>query len=159
MSPDDWPAVADIYRQGIAAGHATFETEVPDQEAWSAARHAACHLVAESAGEVVGFAALSPVSRRPVYAGVCEVMIYVAEAQRGRGTGGALLRALVRCSEENGIWTLQAGIFPENVASIRLHERAGFRIVGTHERVGRFHDGRWRDTVLMERRSGRVGLA
>lgn len=157
MTPSDWPSVADIYRQGIESGDATFETEVPDRETWEAARHPGCRIVAESGGEIVGFAALSPVSRRPVYAGVCEVMAYVAEAARGRGIGTALLDELVRCSERSGIWTLQASIFPENDASVRLHERAGFRVVGTRERIGRFHDGRWRDTVLMERRSRRAG--
>jgi len=157
MRPSDWPRVSEIYAQGIAAGDATFETDVPDWPTWDIGRHDACRIVAESAGEVVGFTALSPVSRRPGYAGVCEVMVYVADGHRGRGTGGELLRELVRCGEHHGIWTLQASIFPENVASMRLHERAGFRVVGTRERVGRFHDGRWRDTVLMERRSERVG--
>lgn len=157
MAASDWPSVAEIYRQGIAAGDATFETEVPERDAWLEARHPEGRIVAETEGEVVGFAAMSPVSRRPVYAGVCEVMVYVAEGRRGRGIGAALLDELVRASERGGIWTLQASIFPENVPSVRLHERAGFRVVGTRERIGRFHDGRWRDTVLMERRSGAVG--
>jgi L-amino acid N-acyltransferase YncA len=157
LRPDDWPAVREIYREGIATGHATFETEVPEWEAWDAARHRECRLVATEAHRIVGFAALSPVSRRPAYAGVCEVMVYVGEAARGRGLGGALLRALVGASEAAGIWTLQASVFPENVASIRAHEGAGFRVVGRRERIGRFPDGRWRDTVVLERRSRIAG--
>ena len=154
----DWPAVADIYEQGITAGDATFETDVPPWKAWDASRHPACRIVAEEGGVVVGFAVMSPVSRREVYAGVAEVMVYVAEGSRGRGVGGALMKALVECSESAGIWTLQASVFPENVASIRAHERVGFRVMGTRERIARFHDGRWRDTVIMERRSRNVGL-
>ena len=157
MVPDDWPAVAEIYRQGIESGNATFETEVPDWESWDAARHPECRMIAELDGEVAGYAGLSPVSSRCVYGGVCEVMIYVAASVRGRGLGGRLLQRLVRETEDLGIWTLQAGIFPENEASIRIFEKAGFRILGTHERLGRFHDGRWRDVVLMERRSAVAG--
>lgn len=158
MTAADWPAVAEVYRQGIAGGDATFETEVPDWEAWDAARLRECRIVAEADGRVVGFACLSPASSRPVYAGVCEVMVYVAREERGKGMGRRLLGALVEASEAAGIWTLHAGIFPENEGSIRAHERAGFRVVGVFERVGRFHDGRWRDTVLMERRSTVVGV-
>ena len=150
--------MAEIYRQGIESGDATFETEVPDWESWAAARSPDCRIVAEVDGEVVGYAGLSPVSGRPVYAGVREVMIYVGESARGRGVGGRLLGKLVAESERSGVWTLQAGIFPENVASIRIFERCGFRVLGRHERLGRFHDGRWRDVVLMERRSGVVGI-
>ena len=158
MTPQDWPAVADIYSQGIESGDATFETEVPDWRSWDAARSPECRLVAEAGGEVIGYAALSPVSGRCVYGGVREAMIYIAAAARGRGVGGELLERLVTESEAHGIWTLQAGIFPENAGSIRVFEKAGFRILGTHERLGRFHDGRWRDVVLMERRSGVVGV-
>jgi len=154
----DWPEVRRIYREGIESGDATFETEAPTWEAWDEARHGACRLVAEEEGRVVAFAALTPISSRPVYAGVAEVMVYVEEAGRGRGIGTALLRSLVDASEAEGIWTLTAGIFPENEASIRAHERVGFREVGRHERIGRFHDGRWRDTVLLERRSVVVGV-
>ena len=107
--------------------------------------------------EVVGWAALAPVSGRCTYAGVAEVSVYVAERARGRGVGRALLEALIESSEAAGIWTVQAGIFPENIPSLRLHERCGFRVVGTRERIGRLH-GRWRDVVLLERRSGRVGV-
>ena len=158
MSPADWPAVEEIYRQGIESGNATFETEVPSWESWDAARSPECRIMADMDGQVVGFASLSPVSGRCVYGGVREVTIYVAESARGRGVGGQLLSRLVAATEEHGIWTLQAGIFPENAASIRIFERAGFRILGTHERIGRFHDGRWRDVVMMERRSGVVGV-
>ncbi len=157
MVPDDWPAVAEIYRQGIESGNATFETEVPDWETWNAARRADCRIIAERSGETVGFASLSPVSSRPVYAGVQEVMIYIAASARGRGVGGQLLGRLVQEAEAAGIWTLKAGIFPENQASIRIFEKAGFRILGTHDRLGRFDDGRWRDVVLMERRSAVAG--
>ena len=150
--------MAEIYRQGIESGDATFETEVPDWESWDVARSPDCRIVAEVDGEVVGYAGLSPVSGRPVYAGVREVMIYVGESARGRGVGGRLLGKLVAESERSGVWTLQAGIFPENVASIRIFGRCGFRVLGRHERLGRFHDGRWRDVVLMERRSGVVGI-
>lgn len=154
----DWPAVAEIYRQGIESGNATFETEVPEWESWDAARHPDCRIVAELDGEVAGYAGLSPVSSRCVYGGVCEVMIYIAESARGKGVGGKLLRHLVAGTEALGIWTLQAGIFPENKASIRIFGKAGFKILGTHERLGRFHDGRWRDVVMMERRSEVVGV-
>lgn len=158
LAPEDWPAVREIYRAGVESGHATFETSVPEWDVWHASRHPAARLVATRDHEVIGFAALTPVSKRPVYAGVCEVMVYVAESARGRGVGGRLMRALVEASEAAGIWTLQAGIFPENTASIRAHERVGFRLVGRRERIGRFHDGRWRDTLLLERRSALVGV-
>ena len=157
MVPGDWPAVVEIYGQGIESGNATFETEVPDWESWDAARHPDCRIMAAVDGETVGFAALSPVSSRPVYAGVQEVMIYVAASARGCGVGRQLLARLVQEAEAAGIWTLKAGIFPENRASIRIFENAGFRILGTHDRLGRFHDGRWRDVVLMERRSAVAG--
>lgn len=158
MTVDDWPEVARIYREGIESGDATFEAEVPERERWEAGRMACCRIVVEAADGVAGFAALSPVSARPVYAGVAEVMVYVTDSLRGRGLGRRLLDALVRASEEEGIWTLQASIFPENRASIALHRAAGFRPVGTRERIGRFRDGRWRDVVLMERRSDLAGV-
>ena len=145
LRPADWPAVRRIYEEGIASGDATFETEAPEWEAWDAARLVDCRLVAEEDGAVVGFAALSPVSSRPVYRGVAEIMVYVAAAARGQGVGTELLRHLVQASEEAGLWTLSAGIFPENEASIRAHERVGFRRVGQRERIGRSNDGRRRD--------------
>lgn len=157
VTADDWPAVREIYREGIATGDATFETSPPDWDTWDARHLACCRLLARSGDEVVGWAALSPVSTRAVYAGVAEVSVYVAARARGRGIGFMLLSALVAASEESGIWTLQAGIFPENRASLALHQRAGFRVVGTRQRIGRM-DGRWRDTVLMERRSATVGV-
>lgn len=157
LRPGDYRAVAEIYQQGIESGNATFETQVPDWESWDAARSPECRFVAEVGGAVIGYAALSPVSGRCVYGGVREAMIYVAKSARGRGVGGCLLRHLVAESEAFGIWTLQAGIFPENRASIRIFEKAGFDTLGTHRRLGRFHDGRWRDVVLMERRSRVAG--
>jgi L-amino acid N-acyltransferase YncA len=148
--------VCAIYREGIATGNATFEQTAPEWEHWDAGHLRAARIVARSDGEVLGWAALSPVSGRCVYAGVAEVSVYVAERARGRGIGRQLLSQLVCDSEAQGIWTLQAGIFPENRASIQLHERTGFRIVGTRERLGSMH-GRWRDVVLMERRSAVAG--
>ncbi|HSM62201.1 MAG TPA: GNAT family N-acetyltransferase [Longimicrobiales bacterium] len=158
MTREDWPEVARIYAEGIDSGHATFETSVPDRDAWHAARLPACRLVATEGDRIVGFAALSPVSARPVYAGVAEVMVYVSADRRGRGIGGRLLETLVRASEEAGIWTLQAGVFPENEASVAVHVACGFRVVGVRERIGRFRDGRWRDVLLMERRSPVAGV-
>lgn len=158
MAPADWPEVAEIYRQGIDAGDATFETQVPSWDSWNAGRSPDCRIIAEMEGRTVGFAVLSPLSGRCVYAGVGEVTIYIAESARGRGVGSALLGRLVAESEALGVWTLEAGILPENRASIRIFERCGFRILGTHERLGRFHDGRWRDVVLMERRSRVAGV-
>lgn len=158
MRAEDWPAVARIYQAGIDTGNATFESEIPSWERWRAARVAEPCLVArDGRGETIGWAALTPASARAVYAGVAEVSIYVAPERTGIGVGRALLQALVEASERAGIWTLRAGIFPENAASIALHERCGFRLVGTHERIGRMPDGRWRDVVLYERRSGVVG--
>lgn len=152
MAPRDWPDVRRIFEEGIASGNATFETRAPEREVWDRAHLAEPRLVARDDGRVVGWAALSPVSVRPVYAGVAEVSIYVAETARGRGVGRALLEELVARSERAGIWTLQSGIFPENRASVALHERCGFRVVGRRERIGRSGD-RWRDVLLLERRS------
>lgn len=157
MRETDWPAVADIYRQGIESGHATFETEVPSREAWDADHLNAARLVAREADRVLGWGALSPVSERCVYGGVAEVSVYVDAAARGRGIGRRLLEALVEASEEAGIWTLQAGIFPENEASLAIHRSCGFRMVGRRERLGRLA-GDWRDVILLERRSGVVGV-
>jgi L-amino acid N-acyltransferase YncA len=152
MRTDDWPAVKMIYEQGIATRLATFETEAPAWEAWDGAHLAGPRLVAEEDGEVMGWAALSPVSRRPCYAGVVEESVYVAEGARGRGLGTALLDRLCTDAEAAGIWTIQTSIFPENVASIEVHRRCGFRVVGTRERIAQL-DAVWRDTVLMERRT------
>jgi phosphinothricin acetyltransferase len=156
MLPPDWDAVRAIYLEGIATGNATFETAAPEWDRWDASHRRDCRLVACDDNGVAGFAALSPVSARAVYAGVAEVSVYVAERARGAGVGLSLLRELVRASEAAGVWTLQAGIFPENAASLALHERCGFRVVGRRERIG-CRDGRWRDVVLMERRSATAG--
>jgi L-amino acid N-acyltransferase YncA len=155
LLPEHWEAVARIYAQGIATGHATFETEVPGWEAWDGAHLDGLRLVGLRGGEVVGWTALSPVSGRCVYAGVGEESVYVAESARGEGVGRALLEELIRRSEQAGIWTIQTGIFPENAVSLRLHERVGFRVVGLRERIGRHH-GVWRDVVFLERRSEAV---
>ncbi|HEV2446520.1 MAG TPA: GNAT family N-acetyltransferase [Candidatus Sulfopaludibacter sp.] len=153
MTPQDWDAVRAIYLEGIATGNATFETAAPDWERWDAGHSAHCRLVVRANGDVVGWAALSPVSSRHVYRGVAEVSVYVADRARRQGVGRMLLDALVSESERQGIWSLQASIFPENVASIELHRRCGFRVVGVRERIGQ-RNGVWRDTVLMERRAG-----
>ncbi len=152
MQPSDWPAVKAILEQGIATRQATFETEAPSWESWDEGHLDAPRLVAEESGNVVGWAALSPTSKRACYAGVVENSVYVAEGARGRGIGSGLLGRLVADAELAGIWTVQTSIFPENVASIALHRRNGFRVVGCRERIAQL-DGVWRDTVLMERRS------
>ncbi len=158
MVDEDWPSVARIYAEGIATGAATFENEVPSYAHWRAARvQEPCLVARDQAGEVTGWAALSPVSSREVYRGVGAVSIYVDRSHARRGIGRALLHALIDGSERAGFWTLQAGIFPENEASIALHEGCGFRLLGTHERVGRMADGSWRDVMLFERRSEIVG--
>ena len=162
LQPEDAGVVLRIYGEGIATGHATFQAEVPSWEAWDSGHLAECRWVAEAGNSVLGWAALSGVSSRCVYAGVAEVSLYVAEAAQGRGVGSLLLGRLVTCSEDLGIWTLQAGIFPENTASLRLHEHHGFRQLGIRKRLGKMTYGplvgHWRDVVLMERRSQRVGV-
>jgi L-amino acid N-acyltransferase YncA len=158
LTTTDWPAVAAIYQEGIDTGKATFETVVPDWEAWDAAHMESCRFVAEANdGTILGWAALTPVSGRCVYAGVAEVSVYVAAAARGQGVGKLLLRALVETSEAEGIWTLQAAMFPENRSSVALHKSLGFRRVGVRKKLGQLH-GVWRDVLLMERRSSRVGV-
>ena len=157
MTAADWEQVRAIYRQGISTGQATFETEAPDWERWDAGHLAQCRLVARSGQSIAGWAALSPVSTRRVYAGVAEVSVYVAAGARGKGLGKALLDALVACSEQHGVWTLQAGILIENESSLALHRKCGFREVGRRERIGRLK-GVWRDVLLLERRSEAVGL-
>lgn len=151
-----WDEVRRIYELGIQTGNATFETKAPDWAAWDRDHLECCRFVAVEDGRVLGWAALSRVSDRRVYRGVAEVSVYVHTDARGRGWGSTLLAALVECSGAGGIWTLQAGIFPENEASVAIHEKAGFRVVGVRERLGR-RDGEWRDVVLMERRSEKVG--
>jgi L-amino acid N-acyltransferase YncA len=156
MLPRDWPQVRTIYLEGIATGNATFAGSAPEWETWDAEHLPAARLAAQAGEQIVGWAALSRVSGRCVYAGVAEVSIYVAERSRGRGVGRQLLDRLVADSEAAGIWTLQAGIFPENAPSIALHQRAGFRMVGRRERLGEMN-GHWRDVLLLERRSNIVG--
>ena len=154
-----WPAVKAIYEAGMATGNATFETQAPAWEAWDKAHLGHSRLVAaDEAGTVLGWAALSPVSGRCVYGGVAEISIYIAAEARGQGVGRQLLQALIAESEAHGIWTLQAGTFEENKASIGLHTQAGFRVIGYRERIGQHH-GVWRNTVQMERRSPTVGVA
>jgi len=157
MISADWPQVEAIYREGIATGNATFEIEVPSWEEWDQKHFTVGRLVARDARDVYGWAAMSPVSMRRVYAGVAEVSVYVAEAARGQGLGKMLLQSLIDASEKHGVWTLQAGIFPENVSSIALHKICGFREVGRRERIGML-GGVWRDTVLLERRSAVAGI-
>ena len=157
MRPEHWPRVRAIYLEGVATGQATFETEAPAWELWDASHLPFARLVAlAGGGRVAGWAALGPVSSRKVYEGVAEVSVYVGEGFRGRGLGRALLEALVRESEAEGVWTLLASVFPENAASVALHLVCGFREVGRRERVARLR-GVWRDTILLERRSRVVG--
>jgi L-amino acid N-acyltransferase YncA len=158
MQPGHWEGVRAVYLEGLATGDASFETEAPEWERWDATHLRCCRLVALEGGRVAGWAALSPVSSRKVYEGVAEVSVYVASEFRGKGLGRALLSALVEESEAGGVWTLQAGVFPENVASVALHLACGFREVGRRERIGRAKDGRWRDTLLLERRSRAAGV-
>jgi L-amino acid N-acyltransferase YncA len=152
-----WDEVRQIYEEGIATGLATFETVVPDWETWDGSHLPFARLVAVSGARVAGWAALSPVSDRCAYGGVAEVSVYVAEASRGQGIGSILLERLVDASEDGGIWTLQAGIFAGNQGSMELHRKAGFREIGRREKLGKLN-GQWRDVVLLERRSTRVGV-
>ena len=152
MQQSDWPAVKAIYEQALTTKLATFETSAPDWPSWDEAYLDDHRLVAEREGEVVGWAGVLPTSHRPCYAGVVEDSVYVAADARGQGVGRALLEGLVVSAEDAGIWTIQASILADNVPSIELHTRCGFRLVGTRERIGQL-DGVWRDTVLLERRS------
>ena len=158
MAPVDWESVRSIYLEGLATGDATFETEAPCWEKWDVSHLSAPRLVAvsQSDGGVIGWAALAPVSSRAVYRGVAEVSVYVADPFRGKGVGKALLEQIIGESEAKGIWTLQASVFPENIASLKLHNLCGFRVVGTRHRIAALQ-GIWRDTLLLERRSEIVG--
>jgi phosphinothricin acetyltransferase len=156
MTRADWGAVRSIFQEGIETRLATFETEAPAWEDWDRNHRADCRLVARDGGAVLGWAALSPVSERCVYGGVAEVSVYVAESARGKGLGRTLLNELARRSEAAGLWTLQAGLFPENQASVALHRSCGFREVGLRRGLGKL-DGQWHDVLLMERRSPHVG--
>ena len=157
MKRADWQAVRSIYEEGIVTGDATFEAEAPPWEEWDNRFCGSCRLVAKAGDEIVGWAALSPVSSRCVYGGVAEVSVYVAASARGQGVGRSLLEKLVEESENAGFWTLQAGIFPENIASMELVKSCGFREVGYRERLGQMYD-RWRDVIIVERRSDIVGI-
>ena len=157
LLPEHWEAVKQIYEEGIATGNATFQTAAPTWEEWDAAHVAKPRLVAIENNEILGWAAFTPVSGRCVYAGVGEVSVYVGTNARGKGLGKQLLLALIEGSEKENFWTLQAGVFPENLASLAIHEACGFRIIGTREKIGKMN-GVWRDTVLLERRSNRTGI-
>ena len=157
MANADGPRILEIYRLGLDTGEASFETDPPDWGGWQARYHPFCRLVYERDGELLGWAALAPVSARQCYSGVAEVSVYVDIDHLGEGIGNALMERLVEESEANGIWTLYSSIFPENRATRRLHLRHGFREVGVRERIAR-RDGRWRDTLILERRSDKVGL-
>jgi phosphinothricin acetyltransferase len=157
MTDSDWPAVAAIYAEGIDTGDATFEQTVPTWQQFDSSHTPDCRLVAETDGCVLGWAVISRVSHRPVYRGVAELSVYIKASARSQGIGRTLLKAIIKESEQAGYWTLQAGIFPENAASLTLHQHGGFRMVGYQQRLGQMN-GRWRDVVLLERRSPIVGL-
>jgi phosphinothricin acetyltransferase len=156
MTADHGAEVLAIYQDGLDTGNASFEVRAPDWSRWDAGHLPAHRFVATEGDRVLGWVAVSPVSSRAVYAGVVELSVYVDPAARGRGVGSALLAALIDSTETAGIWTIQTGIFPENTASLALHGRAGFRVVGVRERIGQHH-GRWRDVTFLERRSPKTG--
>ena len=158
MLDSDWNSVSQIYAEGISTGFATFETTVPDYKSWDNAHIATCRIVAEKNGKILGWAALSPVSSRCVYGGIGEVSVYIAADSRGKGVGKALLYKLIEESETAGYWTIQSGIFPENKASIKLHEKVGFRFIGKREKVGKTQEGIWKDNLLFEKRSRKIGV-
>lgn len=153
MLPDDGKRVLEIFQQGIDGGNATFDKEVPTWESWDMNFYRTCRWILENdKSEIIGWAALKPISNRDCYRGVAEISIYIDNAYQGKGLGTVLMKKLILDSEEHGFWTLQSGIFPENQVSIHLHEKLGFRIVGTRERIAEMK-GKWRDVILMERRS------
>ncbi len=157
MKAADWTNVAEIYRQGIETGNATFQQEIPTWDDWNNGHIKSCRIVAEIDNEIVGWAALTAVSGRCVYAGVAEVSVYISNKYRGQKIGTKLLDKLIAESENERHWTLQAGIFPENIASLKIHEELGFRKIGHREKIGKMN-GIWRDTVLLERRSKVIGI-
>ena len=157
MLPDYWNEVAKIYKEGIETGIATFEKNVPNWKTWDSSHLKQCRLMAQAGEKIAGWAALSAVSSRCVYLGVGEVSVYVAHEFRGNNIGRELLEKLIQESETYGLWTIQSGIFPENIASIKLHEKVGFRKIGFRERIGKL-DGIWKDNILLERRSKLVGI-
>lgn len=157
MKREDWEQAREIYLEGISTGNATFQKEAPTWENWDNGHIKECRIIACLNDKVLGWAALSSVSSRSVYTGVAEISIYVSQSSNGKGIGSKLLKSLIEFSEKNGFWTLQAGIFPENIPSLKLHSKYGFREVGRRERIGKM-DGVWRDTLLLERRSNIVGI-
>ena len=157
MQPLHWNEVRRIYEEGLHTGNATFQTSAPEWEEWDKTHIQTGRLVAIENENILGWAALTPVSGRCVYGGVAEISVYVSENARGKGIGKELLKSLIENSEANGFWTLQAGIFPENIASIKIHEATGFRIIGRREKIGQMN-GQWRDTILLERRSQTIGI-
>lgn len=158
MKATDWEEVKEIYVDGIKTGNSTFETEAPTWKEWDSGHIKSCRLIARYKEKVLGWAALSPISKRCVYNGVAEVSIYVGVNFRGKGIGKVLLNKLVEISEKNGFWTLQAGIFLENKSSLELHKKCGFREIGIREKIGKMENGNWRDVALLERRSKKIGL-
>ena len=157
MLEEDYPSVKKIYLEGIATGNATFQTDAPNWKDWDFSHLKHSRIIAEINGEIAGWAALSAVSGRCVYAGVAEVSVYINSKFRGKNLGTKILEKLIESSEENGIWTLTAGIFPENVSSVKIHEKNGFRIQGFREKIGKMN-GVWRDTLLLEKRSKIIGI-
>ncbi len=158
MCSEDWKSVAGIYQLGITTGNATFETEIPSWSIWNDTHLQSCRFVARLENEVVGWAALSPVSSRCVYGGVAEVSVYVDTEYSGKGIGTNLLQQLIDQSEKEGFWTLQSGIFSENIASIKIHKKLGFREIGYREKIGKMKNGVWRDNIILERRSITIGI-
>ena len=157
ITKDNFSEVIEIYNQGLATNIATFQNDSPQWEEWDKGHLDFCRISIYDSNKMLGWASLTPVSSRCVYAGVAEVSIYIAQDERGKGIGKTLLAGLIQRSEENGIWTLQSGIFAENESSIRLHEKCGFRLVGYREKIGK-KNGVWKDNVLMERRSKNIGI-
>lgn len=158
MSPEDWTRVRDIYIEGILSGNATFESVAPSWESWDLDHVKDCRLVMTYGKKVIGWAALSPVSKRGVYSGVAEVSLYLSVEYRGKGIAVRLLQGLIQCAEQKGFWTLQSGIFPENLASLSVHNKCGFREIGLRKKIGKMSNGTWRDVVLLEWRSEVVGI-
>jgi len=154
----DWSVIARIYQLGIATGNATFETEIPSWQTWNDTHIQSCRFVALLENKIVGWAALSPVSNRCVYGGVAEVSVYVDTNFSGKGIGTKLLQELIQESEKTGFWTLQSGIFPENTMSLKTHKKLGFREIGYREKIGKMKNGKWRDNIILERRSKTIGI-
>ncbi|MFW5988384.1 MAG: N-acetyltransferase family protein [bacterium] len=158
LKPQYWDQIKEIYMEGIKSRNATFETEAPNWKEWNKSHIDSCRIVARKEDNIYGWTALSPVSSRCVYTGVAEVSIYVGLKYQGKGIGTSLFKKLIKLSEKNGFWTLQASIFPENESSMLLHKKCGFRVVGIRKKLGKMENGNWRDVVLLERRSTNVGI-